>query len=258
MVREALAKVVFSLVLLAAPAVSAAEGEATENAAAEDEGAWVPKAQGNRLGGELDWWPDTGKDTFTWGIVGQIRVARAVHIDFEVPMGYRDVGANKNFIFGNPMVGAHWADSVSSRVGFFAGVALAVSTFIGNESSNPFDNGVVEQYRPRSAAFESRAYADGQRFLPDSLFLRARFGLEVRIIPELFYRAEIAPMGVSPLGHVRAPPRRLRALRHDGRDQYPPRERRRDRGPHLVAHDPHRGRRQMVTLAPDRGDEPVR
>lgn len=199
MSREALVAALSALVLVMASTASAAEETEPAEQSAPAEDAWIPKAQGHRLGGEADWWPDNSKNTFTWGFVGQVRLARVFYLDLDFPVGYRDVGADKTFILGNPTIGAHWADKVTDELGVFAGVAFAMSTFIAGED-DPFDGQIVEQYRPRSAAFESRGGADAQRFLPDSLFLRARAGLEVRILPALFYRLEIAPMGVFALG----------------------------------------------------------
>jgi hypothetical protein len=170
---------------------------ALATSAGAQEGAWIPKAQGSRLGGDIDLWPTDSANTVGFGIVGQIRVAPSAYIDFDVPWAVwdyrnpvtRDRGSA--FVFGNPTVGAHWADTLSDRVSAHAGGSLTVSTRI-SDGRLDFDD--LEHYGARGALISSRAFADVHRFLPDRVLLRGKGGLEVRLGSVAYYRLDIVPV----------------------------------------------------------------
>lgn len=199
MFRPLLAASAFSILLTTAGAAAAAEGP------------WVPKAQGSRIGVDFDWWP-TDRDepvvgsysshSLTWDLIGQIQLARVVYLDFDIPWAIWDRGFSRNhdstFVFGNPAVGVHWADTVHPKISVFAGGTLSVSTLISDDIVSAADR--TNLYITRGAASATRAYADLHRFTADSFFVRARGGMEIRIVPVLFYRLELTPIlaiGVS-------------------------------------------------------------
>lgn len=173
--------------------------------AGAQEGAWLPKAQGNRLGVDIDLWPTDNANAIGFGIVGQIRVARHAYIDFDVPWAvwdYRVPGLrdrNSAFVFGNPTVGAHWADTLSDRVSAHAGGSLTVSTHIDDDRFI-VDPDTIEHYSARAALTYSRAFADVQRFVPDRVVLRGKGGLEIRIAAPVYYRLDLVPVLALPVG----------------------------------------------------------
>jgi hypothetical protein len=190
MLRSIVAASALSITLTAASAAVAAGGP------------WVPKAQGSRLGAEIDWWPTDFSHTVTFGLVGQIELGRVIYLDFDVPLSVLDRRTTFNnrdatFVFGNPTVGVHWADTINEKVSAFAGGTFTVSTLI---TDSPLDDDSQEAYAARGFAFATRAYADIQRFFPDYVFLRGRGGLEVRILPVLYYRFEALPIIAIPVG----------------------------------------------------------
>jgi hypothetical protein len=200
MLRSLVAASALSLTMTAASAAVAADGP------------WVPKTQGSRLGGDIDWWPTDSSHTVAFGLVGQIQLGRVVYLDFDVPLAVWDRrttfgSRDGTFVFGNPTVGVHWADTINSKVAAFAGGTFTVSTLI---SDTPYDlqNDLDRQeaYGARSFAFATRAYADVHRFVPDYVFLRGRGGLEVRILPVLYYRFEAVPIIAIPVGYYVSDP----------------------------------------------------
>jgi hypothetical protein len=170
---------------------------ALATSAGAQEGAWLPKAQGSRLGVDIDYWPTDDTNAFGFGILGQFRVARTAYIDFEVPWAVWDYRVplirdrESAFVFGNPTVGAHWADTLSDRVSAHAGGSLTVSTLISDRFPDLDD---LEPYFAREAIVYSRAFADVHRFMPDRVFLRGKGGLEIRIASPLYYRLDIVPV----------------------------------------------------------------
>lgn len=196
MFRPLLAASAFSILLTAAGAAAAAEGP------------WVPKAQGSRVGVDFDWWPSrsSGLGTYTshsltWDIIGQIQLARVVYLDFDIPLALCDrespVAGDSTFVFGNPAIGAHWADTIHPKISVFAGGTLSVSTLVSDDYFSAADR--LDLYLTRVVASANRAYADVHRFGADQFFIRARGGIEMRILPVLFYRAELVPILAVPI-----------------------------------------------------------
>lgn len=186
MVRSLISAAVLSLSLASAGAASAAE--------------WVPKAQGSRVVGELEWWPTDDFNMVTMGVVAQIRLHRVVYLDIDVPWAIAapEVG-DSTFVFGNPTVGAHWADSINEKLAAYAGGSLTVATMI-SDRGDLFDNDYGDRYFTRLIATANRGYADFHRFLPEYMFLRGRGGIELQIVPVLYYRVELAPVVAIPIG----------------------------------------------------------
>ncbi len=173
--------------------------------AGAQEGAWIPKAQGNRIGGDIDLWPTDNASTVAFGIVGQFRIAKTAYLDFDVPFAvwdYRVPGLRdrrSTFVFGNPTVGAHWADTLNDKVSAHAGGSLTISTHIDDDRII-IDPDTIEHYGARGALTYSRAFADVHRFVPDRVVLRGKGGLEIRIANPVYYRLDLVPVLLLPVG----------------------------------------------------------
>ena len=161
---------------------------------------WVPKAQGNRVVGELEWWPTEHLNVISMGVAAQIKLGRVVYLDLDIPWAFADPDSGDTvFAFGNPTVGVHWADSLNEKLAAHAGGTFTVATMFSDRDTF-FDNDYNERYLTRVLATANRAYADFHRFLPEYAFLRARGGIELRILPVLYYRLEVAPLIAIPIG----------------------------------------------------------
>lgn len=188
MVRSLVSAAVLSLSLASAGAASAAE--------------WVPKAQGSRVVGEIDWWPTDDLDVVAMGVAAQIRLASAVYLDLDIPWAITspEIGDSR-FVFGNPTVGAHWGDFVNEKLAAHAGGSLTVSTMI-SDRNDFFGIDYQQRLFTRVFATSTRAYADFHRFAPEYIFLRGRGGIELQISPAFYYRVEGAPMIAIPVGEL--------------------------------------------------------
>lgn len=178
---------------------------ATANADAAD-GPWLPRAQGSRIGVEMDWWPTDSNHVVAFGIVGQIQLARVVYLDFDVPFAiwdrdYRFNGSEGTFVFGNPTVGAHWADTINSKVSAFAGGTFTIPTMV-TDRVGILDNDRVELANGRLLGTYTRAWADVHRFVPEYVFVRGNGGMEIRILPVLYYRFAVAPVIAIPVSEI--------------------------------------------------------
>jgi hypothetical protein len=186
MVRSLVSAAVLSLSLASAGAASAAE--------------WVPKAQGSRVVGEIDWWPTDDVNVVGMGVAAQIRLTPVVYLDLDFPWAiYSPDRRDALFAIGNPTVGAHWADAINEKLAAHAGGSLTIATLISG-TDTVFDSDFNDSFFTRDFAAATRAYADLHRYSPEYMFLRGRGGLELQIVPVLYYRLEVAPMIAIPLG----------------------------------------------------------
>lgn len=186
MVRSLVSAAVFSLSLTFALEAPAAE--------------WVPMAQGNRVVGEMDWWPTDDAHVVGMGVAAQIRLHPVVYLDLDFPWGiFAPDRGDTLFALGNPTVGAHWADSITDKLAAHAGGSLTISTLIRDRDTN-FDGDYGESFVTRVLAGSTRAYADLHRYFPEYMFLRGRGGIELQILPVLYYRVNVAPTIAIPLG----------------------------------------------------------
>jgi hypothetical protein len=184
--RSLISAAVLSLSLASAGAASAAE--------------WVPKAMGNRVVNEVDWWPTSYKHTVAMGIAAQIRLAQGMFLDLDIPWaivapGYSD-GSIASFAFGNPTVGVHWASLLSDKLAMHAGGTLTVATLVNARNGTTSDHSASVT---RSYGASTRAYADFHRFANEYIFFRGRAGVELRILPVLYYRPELVTMLAIPI-----------------------------------------------------------
>ncbi|MDC3962861.1 hypothetical protein KEG38_54110 [Polyangium jinanense] len=193
-------------------------------AGAADGDAWVPRAQQSRVALEFDVWsyddPALGTaHSLTLGVAGQVKIARGVYLDFDVPWAvwdYRIPPADvreTEATMGNLTLGAHWAGKVSERLAFHAGGTFSVPTsFTDREEILGSGSATVDYFvwlplanyihMRHDVASRNRAYADLHRFFLDSILARGRGGLELRILPTLYYRADIASIVAFPVGDL--------------------------------------------------------
>jgi hypothetical protein len=212
--------IAFSLMLsvsIAAPAQAEGDGNGER---------WA-KSQGNRIGLEFDvlgtqkTGPGTGIinsglqiSTTTLGmgftLVGQIKALDKIYADAEIPIAYGkvdttvsgdlppSVNANTSatgFVFGNPTLGAHYAGALSDNAAFFAGGTVSIPVIhVGDTQPGESESALTALYMTAVA----RVYFDTHRLIPDHLPLRPRAGVELRILPMLYYRGDAGLMLAIP------------------------------------------------------------
>lgn len=159
-------------------------------------GSWTPRTQGSRIGGEIGVWSMRDYDTFNFAFLAQIKVARVLYIDIEVPwtaVSYDPtyVSRDTDVLFGNPTVGLHYGANVTETIGLYAGGTISIPTAL-DPTLNEFGVGLAGTY--------AYAYGDMHRYLPEYVHLRPRGGVEIRMAPVVYYRGEIAPLLMIPAG----------------------------------------------------------
>jgi hypothetical protein len=170
-------------------------------APAAAEAQWRSKFQGNRLGGEFDWWGTERSDSLTWGLIGQIELVETLHLDFDFPFTYGafeiDLGplgdsiTEDAFALGNPTVGVHYADTLIPTVALLAGGTISVS---------PNLDPALDTRLATYLGAASRAAFDQHRLTAEYLFIRPRVGVEVRFASVFYYRGDLCPVVWIPIG----------------------------------------------------------
>ncbi|MCC6552641.1 MAG: hypothetical protein IT372_06390 [Polyangiaceae bacterium] len=212
-----------SLTLLAAPALAQ---DAPPAAGPAGDASWV-KSQGNRVGLEVDFLRTTETEDndgieitgaltgISFTAVAQIKILDDIYLLAELPVGYgsysitSDGGTTSHgfemdpideseggFTLGNPTVGAHYTRFLMPELAFFAGGTISVPTIWDLDIRDEDDIGRFVAVTTNASA---RAYYDLHRFVPETLPIRARGGVEYRIMPWLLSRGEIAPVFFIPL-----------------------------------------------------------
>jgi hypothetical protein len=167
---------------------------AASAANAQDNRSFDPEAQENRIGLELDWLNTGGTfgykhfNIVTWDLTAQIGVTPRLFIDVDIPWAYASIPGNPDRgIFGNPLVGLHFADSISRRASFYVGGALGIPVHPSADPNYPFDT----TYGTASSVASIRAYAGLARFAPTRFPMIFRGGFEIISAP-LFVRIDLA------------------------------------------------------------------
>lgn len=173
--------------------------------AAEPSPDWQPKAASNRAGLDFDMFLAENLTALTFTPYAQIGVTDHLFVDAAVPFGYGSFSISffgnsisaGTFTIGNPVLGAHYADRVNDDVSFHVGGSIAVPTHpsVGSTSgsSSLSDSGIAV-----AVASEARAAYDFDRFAPNVFPVRLRGGVEVRILPFLYYRGDLSPIFMIP------------------------------------------------------------
>jgi hypothetical protein len=162
---------------------------------------------GNRLVAEVDWRPIYWAHFVAMGVAAQIRIDQVVFLDLDMASAISTFKLENNqfgyttFAFGNPTVGVHWANLLSDKLAMHAGGTVTVATLVNDDDTSASDDS-DDTSSTRHDGVSTRVYADFHRFLNDSIFLRGRAGVELRILPVVYYRAELVPMIAIPIGKM--------------------------------------------------------
>jgi len=156
-------------------------------AAADD---WSPNTMQTKVVGAFDLWPGREVLGLAWKAEGQIGVTPNVFIDVGLAFGHFsfDAGPFASFnhaVFGNPMIGAHYARFITPDLSFYAGGAAGVPVLADPSQETAITGSFLAGIR---------AYDEAYYYVPSSLPIRGFGGIEYRIKPVLFLRGEIAPV----------------------------------------------------------------
>lgn len=149
---------------------------------AQRRGDWMPKKQGHRLGGIIEFWP--ARDFFVQSgeFVGQIAVIDELMIDFSAPAGYANYEPGYDHaVFGNPSAGAHWGDKLTEGFSMWAGGTITFPIIF-----DPSSRRALAAY----GLAQNRALFDVDRFLIEYLTVRPRVGLEAHFADYFFLRGD--------------------------------------------------------------------
>jgi hypothetical protein len=167
---------------------------------------WKPKDKGNRIVGEFDWWSTSNVDSLTWGISAQLELIKTLHLDLEIPLTYvtYDVPADGDGIaLGNPTAGLHFAAKINRNFAIHVGGKVSMSTQLEPRLA-PTSSIAGLSVDDRTFASErgalARAMFDMHRLYPGYFFVRPRAGIEVTLIPNIYYRGDISPVIWLPIG----------------------------------------------------------
>jgi hypothetical protein len=138
--------------------------------------------------------------------VAQIKLIGGLYLDAELPFAYGSysVGVSDDnlpdvsgdfdlngFTIGNPTIGAHYAFSLSPDIAAFAGASVSIP--VASDPSSEASTALL-------LTLPARAYFDTHRLLPETLSIRPRGGVEVRILPMLHYRGDLGLTVAIPTG----------------------------------------------------------
>lgn len=176
------------------------------------------KFQGNRVGLEFDLLSTSADlevggatvsaNTLSMGLtaVAQIKLLKNLYLDAELPFAYGSSWYSasdralldslsaldqRGFTPGNPTIGAHYAVGVSPDIAAFVGGSVSIP-IVADPS--------VDSWMTMMTASAARAYFDMHRMLPETLSIRPRGGVEVRILPMLRYRGDLGVTVAIPTG----------------------------------------------------------
>jgi hypothetical protein len=167
---------------------------ATSAVAAQDR-EFVLESLENRVGMEIDWLHTVqlggSINIVTWDLTVQIGVTPNLFIDVDVPWAFASYpGSRDRGVFGNPLIGLHYAAALSRSVGFFAGGFLGIPVNADPSVAGIFTDELVKRIR---------ADAGRARFEPRAFPLGFRGGIEISSAP-FFARFDLAPTFLAGLG----------------------------------------------------------
>lgn len=161
------------------------------------------RAEQSRVGLDFDVWPAHEEfcfgdcvDIYTiglgWDIHAQVEIVDNVFIAAEIPWavftGWADPGDSETYgAFGNPTVGAYWADTVYEG-------DVDLSLRLGGTLSAPTIHDDAEASFAATYAMAARGLYDMHRLVPEHIPLRMLAGVELRILPWLYYRGDFNPV----------------------------------------------------------------
>jgi hypothetical protein len=169
---------------------------AAPRASAQGYNVFTPEEQEDRVGAEFDWLNAAqpngiSRNIFTWDITAQVLINPTIYILVDVPFSYASVPPSESkFLFGNPLIGAHWADSIAGHVSLFAGAMVGIPLTAGADLAS-----IVAAERIGSI----RGYAGLARFAPRTLPIVVRAGFELIFAP-FYMKVDFLPTVLAPLG----------------------------------------------------------
>ncbi|WP_437309519.1 hypothetical protein [Sorangium sp. So ce388] len=190
------------------------------------EDGWA-KSQGFRLGAEADVltrtieanlpsreivngdWTSGGAEgssfAASFAVVAQIKLVAGLHLDAELPFAYGSSRTSapgpaegdaatvapelEGFFFGNPSIGLHYSASVLPMLMLVGGLSASLPI-----TQDPSDGTKAAA----AAALAVRGYFDSQRALLEHVPLRARGGIELRLIEAFHVRSDLVAVFAIP------------------------------------------------------------
>ncbi|XXY47563.1 hypothetical protein WME91_46920 [Sorangium sp. So ce269] len=141
----------------------------------------------------------------SFAVVAQIKLVAGLHLDAELPFAYGSSDARapgpaegdaatvapelEGFFFGNPSIGLHYSASVLPMLMLVGGLAASIPI-----TQDPSD----DTKAAAAAALAVRGYFDSQRVLLEHVPLRARGGIELRLIEAFHVRSDLVAMFAIP------------------------------------------------------------
>lgn len=156
---------------------------------------WTPEEQEDRIGLTFDWLnasqPNGApRNIFTWDITAQVLINPTIYVLVDVPLAYASVPPDESkFLFGNPMLGAHWADRFGGYVGVFAGATVGIPVTASADLVS-----IVAAERIGSI----RGYAGLARFAPRTFPIVIRAGFSLIFAP-FYVKVDFIPSILTPL-----------------------------------------------------------
>ena len=157
------------------------------------------RAEGSRVGLSVDLWPTQDFFLATMAVDAQIGVTKNFGIDIDLPwwVAHSSVtGQDGTFaLFGNITLGGHGVFRVLPEAAFNIGASISIPT--------RYDySGATSGLAVFSAlAALSRGFYDAWRLLPQALSVRIPIGFEARFLNILYYRGELDPVILIPVGN---------------------------------------------------------
>ncbi|WP_437667127.1 hypothetical protein [Sorangium sp. So ce1182] len=141
----------------------------------------------------------------SFAVVAQIKLVAGLHLDAELPFAYGSSHASapgpaegdaatiapelEGFFFGNPSIGLHYSASVLPMMMLIGGLSASIPI-----TQDPSD----DTKAAAAAALAVRGYFDAQRALLGHVPLRARGGIELRLIEAFHVRSDLVAMFAIP------------------------------------------------------------
>ncbi|HTN86394.1 MAG TPA: hypothetical protein VL242_21990 [Sorangium sp.] len=141
----------------------------------------------------------------SFAVVAQIKLVAGLHLDAELPFAYGSSRASapgpaedgaatvapelEGFFFGNPSIGLHYSASVLPMLMLVGGLAASLPI-----TQDPSDGTKAAA----AAALAVRGYFDSQRALLEHVPLRARGGIELRLIEAFHVRSDLVAVFAVP------------------------------------------------------------
>ncbi|WP_437625548.1 hypothetical protein [Sorangium sp. So ce1151] len=141
----------------------------------------------------------------SFAVVAQIKLVAGLHLDAELPFAYGSSHASApgpaegdaatvapelaGFFFGNPSIGLHYSASVLPMMMLIGGLSASLPI-----TQDPSD----DTKAAAAAALAVRGYFDAQRALLEHVPLRARGGIELRLIEAFHVRSDLVAVFAIP------------------------------------------------------------